>query len=145
MIIYGVCISDINEINEEKAIEFLEELSEIGYEDYLENFLDNKHDNGEDYTFNDWVYDYHSDFYNIGLAAFLADVIEEVEDIDITSDDPNGVHYLGLSADAPWCFNKKTRNISREDYEDILRKYVCAITNEILEIRWWYVSDDCDW
>ena len=144
MIIYGVCISDIKELNEEKAVDFLKELSKLGHEDYLENFIENKHDNGEDYSFNNWCYDYESEGY-FGLAAFLKDVIGEVEGVNINCDDPNGVHYLGLSADAPWCFNYKTRNISREEYNDILRKYINAVTDEVLKIDWFVVVDDCDW
>ena len=43
MIIYGVCISDIKNYNEEKAEKFLKELAEsgTGADDYYENFLDN--------------------------------------------------------------------------------------------------------
>ena len=55
MLIYGVCISDINNINEKKAIDFLNELAKLGY-DCLEEFLENKNDNGSDYSFNDWMY-----------------------------------------------------------------------------------------
>lgn len=40
---------------------------------------------------------------------------------------------------------ERTRNISEEEYKDILKKYINQITDDELEIRWWNVNDDCDW
>ena len=79
------------------------------------------------------------------MSAFLRHVIENVEGVNISCDDPQGVHYLGLSLDTPWCYNYKTKNITRENYENILRKYVNKITDDTLEIRYYQVGDDCDW
>lgn len=144
MLIYGVCISDIENINEEKAVEFLNELAQLGYEDYLDEFLENKKDNGDDYNFNEWMYYFEADGY-YGLSAFLKQVIEELEGVNISCDDPNGVHYLGLGLDAPWYYNRKTKNISKEDYEEILIKYINKVTDDVLKIKYWCVEDDCDW
>lgn len=144
MLIYGVCISDIENINEEKAVEFLNELARLNYNDYLEQFLENQNDNGMDYSFNDWMYNFEADGH-YGLSAFLKQVIENVEGINIYCDDPQGIHYLGLSLDTPWHYNHKTKNIAKEEYNDILRKYINKITDDILEIRYWSVSDDYDW
>lgn len=71
--------------------------------------------------------------------------IDTQEDIGIVCDDPDGIHYLGISADAPWAFSEKVRNMSRNEYKTLLRKYINMITDEKLEIKWWSVSDDCDW
>lgn len=147
MVIYGVCISDIEKINEEKAIDFLKELSNngYGYIDYLEDFLEKKDETDGEYSFNDWAYDYESYNGYFGLAAFLRDVIEEVEGIDIVCDDPNGIHYLGLSADAPWNFNFTTKRMSEKDYNQILTHYINKVTDDVLNIKWWVEMDDCDW
>ena len=143
MKIYGVCISDIEKINEEKFLGLLKELAENGHEHYLADFTENKKDNDEDYTADDWLYDFESDGY-YGLSAFLKEVIEAVEGVNISCDDPSGIHYLGLRSDAPWNFNEKTKVLSAEEYRAILSKYVGKVTDETLEIRWWCVNDDCD-
>ena len=53
--------------------------------------------------------------------------------------------FLGLAADAPWNFNETTRNMSEDDYNFMLKKYINMITDDELEIRWWHEIDDCDW
>ena len=117
MEIYGVCISDIEKINEEKAAAFLMELAEKGHGLYLEEFESNRKDNSEDnyeeYSVSSYLYDYESNSY-CGLSAFLRDVIEDIEGVDISCDDPDGVHYLGLEADGPWSFNEKTRQMTAQ-------------------------------
>lgn len=45
----------------------------------------------------------------------------------------------------PWNYNSVTRNMSEEDFNEILRKYICLITDDELEIRMWDIPDDCDW
>ena len=55
MLIYGVCISHIEKINEEKFMAFLKELSDLGSgkEQYLNDFLETKKLNDDEYTFDD--------------------------------------------------------------------------------------------
>lgn len=144
MLIYGVCISEIKEINQKKVEKFLAELAEKGFPDYLKEFKANKEDNNGDYTVGDYLYDYASNGY-YGLSAFLRDIIEKVEGINISCEDPNGIHYLGIAADMPWYFNEKTRNLSDVEYIQIMAKYVSKVTDETLDIRWWNVCDDCDY
>lgn len=143
MDIYGVCVSDIDTINNEKVMQLLIELAELGFDSYFSEFTENKGEFGDEYSVSDYLYNYESESY-YGLSAFLHDIISEVEGIDIECDDPNGVRYLGLGADAPWAFNEKTRNMSAEEYRNILTKYINKVTDETLEIRWWSVHDDCD-
>ena len=148
MTIYGVCISDITKLDEEKVMLFLKELFEMDKEryHYLSDFLEAKKDAQPwELSAVEWLYDYESDNSYFGVSAFLRDVIDDLEGIDIICDDPNGIHYLGLGADAPWAFNEKTRTLSAEGFRDILRKYINKITDDVLDIRWWSVNDDCDW
>lgn len=148
MIIYGVCISYIKNINEGKAEQFLESLINTSAKDIAENFFVNKKDNeeinGEKYTVEEWL-SYYDSCESIGLSGFLRDIISELEGLSISSDEPNGIQYLGISADVPWNMTERTRNISEEEYKDILKKYINQITDDELEIRWWNVNDDCDW
>lgn len=148
MLIYGVCISEIKETNNEKVESFLKELAEKGYSSFWRDFEDNRKsykDGDYVYTANDFLYDYESDNSYCGLSAFLRDVITEVEGINITCNDPNGVHYLGISADVPWFFNEKTRNLTQEKFVEIISAYISKVTDEVLDIRWWNVCDDCDY
>lgn len=143
MVIYGLCVSDIKELNVEKAEQFLETLKDSNLSDIAEEYFINKEENEHD--LHSFLYDFEGDGGYYGLAAFLKEIIANLESIDIACDDPDGVHYLGLSIDAPWKYNEKTRNMSEEEYSDILRKYVSYFTDEILEVKWWSVNDDCDW
>lgn len=148
MLIYGVCISDITKLNEDKVLSFLKELAETDSERcrYLNDYLDTKKDSLPwELSAVEWLYDFESDNSYFGVAAFLREVIEYNEGINVCCDDPNGVHYLGISADAPWGFNRKTAALSKEEFHDILRKYINKITDDELEIRWWSANDDCDW
>lgn len=143
MLIYGVCISDIDQINEEKAVGLLHEFAKID-ESPLKDYLGSSNADGNQISFDQWCYDYERNGH-YGLAALLADIIGSVEGIDIECDDPNGIHYLGISADVPWNFNEKTRKLSCDDFCQILTKYINQVTDNILSIKWWAVSDDCDY
>lgn len=35
--------------------------------------------------------------------------------------------------------------MSEEEYNAILTRYISYFTDDVLEIRWWNVNDDCDW
>lgn len=141
MLIYGICISDINTLNEEKAEKYLEELLNTSCRDIASNYFENKKDGND---INDWLYDYESEGH-YGLAACLRDIIKEMEKIDIECDEPDGIDYLGISADVPWNFNYKTKTLSQEKFHNILGKYVSNFTDETLTIRWWNVLDSGDY
>lgn len=143
MVIYGVCISEIKKYNEEKAEKFLESLRETKASDIVEEYFVNKEENG--YNLNEFFYNFEGEGGYYGTAACLKEIIAALEGINISCDDPSGIHYLGLSIDAPWKYNEKTRNMSEEDYRKILAKYISYFTDEVLEIKWWSVNDDCDW
>ncbi|MBP3468125.1 MAG: hypothetical protein J6K26_01225, partial [Lachnospiraceae bacterium] len=119
MVIYGVCVSEINNLNAEKAEQFLETLKGTKAGSIAEEYFISKEDNEHDLQ--SFLYDYEGDGGYYGLAAFLRDIIASLEEIDISCDDPDGVHYLGLSIDTPWKYNEKTRNMSEEEYTDILQ------------------------
>lgn len=141
MLIYGVCISDIKAINEDRALELLKKYSAVNPDPY-NNYLESKDADGEQVTFDTWCYDYENNGH-FGLSALLSDIIQDLEGIDIVCDDPNGIHFLGISADVPWHYNQKTRSLSHEEYQRIMAEYISQITDEILPLRWWHVQDDC--
>ena len=107
-----------------------------------DNYFENKADGNNLY---DWLDGYDScDGYS-GPAACFKEIIRELEGIDVDCDDPNGDQFLGISADAPWHFNEKTRNLSKEEFHEILSRYVSYFTDDELGIRWWRANDDCEY
>lgn len=68
MTIYGVCISDIKNYNEERAEKFLESLLNTECKAIANDYFENKED-GVD--LNDWFYSYESNNTFYGASAFL--------------------------------------------------------------------------
>lgn len=85
MIMYGVNVSEI-QINEDKAIAFLHELADAGYDRYLQDYKDQV-DKEYISSFSEWVDDFETDLY-FGLSAFLWRVIKTLENINIDMNYP---------------------------------------------------------
>lgn len=142
MLMYGINLSNVT-INNDKAEKFLAEcLNNPDVKDIAKNYFDNKED-GHDVE--SWARLYDNNEGSYGLAACIADIIRCIEKIDISSDDVNGMEFLGLPADVPWNYQEKTRMLTETQYENILSKYVSYFVDEPLEIRWWHASDDADY
>ena len=144
MLIYGVCISDIEQFNEDKFMNFFRELYDEGYTHYLDDYLETrymkrKYDETE-YSVQDWLYDFESSGY-FGLAAFLKEIITAIEGLAIACDDPDGVHYLGILPDVPWKFAARTKDISNEEFNKILSGYINKVCDDELEIKWWHHAE----
>ena len=143
MLMYGVCVSNIKNVNWGNVVGMLKKYDPERYSDFLEDMEENSTENdSEDIKF--WFDQYESEGKS-GLGAFLYDIIREQEKVEIDIDDPNGV-YIGISAAAPWEFHPSVRNLSEEQFTAIISKYICQIAyEEIIPIRWWKVDDDLDW
>lgn len=102
--------------------------------------LDN---NLTDENLDDWISNYETEG-RYGIGAFLRDYINQKEAINIDIDDPDGT-FVGISAGAPWEFDPKLRTMTEVDFNNMLNKYVCMITDDALSIQWWKVDDDLDW
>ena len=135
MYLYGICIVDIEHLKLDGIIELLKTVDI--YKECMEDC-----DDDESYIF-DWIENYDSNG-RFGLGALLYDVITQKEKFNIDIDDPNGIVFIGLAGDAPWNFNKSTKNITEEDYNQMLRRYVNLITDDELVIRWWK-ENERDW
>lgn len=94
MLIYGVCEESITKYNEDKAEKFLKNLLDTSCKDIAENYFINKEENG--CNLHDWLDNYESCNGCNGLFACLSEIIRELDDIDISCDNPNGLCYLGL-------------------------------------------------
>lgn len=88
----------------------------------------------------DWFLDYHSSRYQ-GLGAFLHDVIEEEEHINLDMG-YNNSFVLGLSPALPWYYSDKVRNLSNDKFCVLMTKYVKMISDHAPTIQMWDCSDD---
>lgn len=143
MLIYGICMSEIDsEINWDKVEKLLESYDSSLYENYKEYVYNNDTLTQEELECwrIDWFLDYHSSIYQ-GLGAFLHDVIEEEEHIDLDMGYSNGF-VLGLSPDLPWYYPENIRNLTNDKFCALIAKYIEKISDYVPTIQMWNCSDD---
>lgn len=143
MLIYGICMGEIDsEINWDKVEKLLESYDSSLYENYKEYVYDNDTLTQEELECwrIDWFLDYHSSRYQ-GLGAFLHDVIEEKEHINLDMGYSNGF-VLGLSPDLPWYYPENIRNLTNDKFCALMTKYVKMISDHAPTIQMWDCSDD---
>lgn len=71
-------------------------------------------------------------------SVFIADVINQNEELkNVTGyypcDDTGAYECIGIRTDYPWTITEREKNMTREDYENILNKYAkeLGITEEL--------------
>lgn len=141
MLLYGICTSDIKHVNWEAVVLLLKDFDESLYKDYLSDMQD-AFDSGEEYSekdTEDWFGNYDSCGMT-GLGAFLHDVIEEKEKLQMDLEWGDGL-FLGLRMLPPWRYHESVRHITEQDFCDVLRKYVNLITTDELVIKLWNIED----
>lgn len=96
------------------------EIAEPSYEDYLE----------------------YDDVCICGLAAILAEVIEEAEGIVFSAcTDFEGDQFLIYQPSYPWNLPKAEAALTEERVDEILTKYVAILTDEPIEIDYQSVEN----
>lgn len=96
------------------------EITEPSYEDYLE----------------------YDDVCMCGLAAILAEVIEEAEDIVLTAcSNFEGDQFLIYQPSYPWNLSDTEAALTVEKIDNILTKYVSILTDESIEIDYQSVEN----
>ena len=147
MNIYGICLTELK-IDYTKVDTFLRSLIDTPARDIIKQYIELMEDRGweEPNTDPDKATAYASEvddcleFYESGgdpgLCAILKDIIRTNEGIDVDCYDPNWSRndHLGISAKRPWEFNEKTRNLSKEEFDEILTKYIRPFTSDELKI-----------
>lgn len=82
---------------------------------------------------NEWLNEYTNIKLFSGVSAYLADTINMLEGVALSSCD-NNCDVLCILPQFPWKFNEKVRNFSEEDFNDMIRKYLSQICDEALPI-----------
>lgn len=88
----------------------------------------------------EWLSEYEYDGYT-GISAYLASVINEKENVEVMSHDVD-CDILYLLPQLPWLYNEKTKNISEEDFNALLRKYLSEICDDELTIEGMVLYED---
>lgn len=79
---------------------------------------------------------------NYGIATILAEAIQEVEGIIFTAcNDYDGKNYLIYQPSYPWYLRENERDITEEQIEQILRKYVSLLVETELDIDYQEVEN----
>lgn len=142
MQLYGICVDNLH-VKWNKVLEMLKEFDSSLYQDFTDNIHPDESGNYSDESIDDCFRHYDSDGF-WGLGAFLHDFIMKEEKIDLSIDESEA-YYLGVSARAPWEFPESVRNLTEKQLYEILYKYVGRITDDDLQIQWWFVDDDLNW
>lgn len=132
---YGIDISNIK-INEGKAREFIEE---IGKKEAfcLESWQENKADNDEDYTFEEWVSEWSDDRGGYGIEGFLAYAINLFHDIGVIGDSG----CVGICANFPWTFTDAAHSLDHDSFCSLLSEYVHKISDDEFEFQCFQMDD----
>lgn len=139
MVLYGFGMKDINNIDWRKVASMLNDFDSDHYKCLVEDT-----DNLEtEEAIKEWFSNYDSEGYQ-GIGAFLYDYMTKEENIQFSIDDPNGI-FIGISAGAPWEFSGDIKDMSEEQFANLLRKYIKKITDEDVPIRWWNIDDGQEW
>lgn len=85
--------------------------------------------------------DFSDSYGNSGLSGLLAAVIFKIEGLDMITETSNTYDCVGLNADMPWNYSKKVKDLSLNEYKNIMQKYVKMITDDVIEVCWHFAFD----
>ncbi len=126
---YGICTDDIKAHDVERLKELL--LLAPVYDAKIKKQLSEARVENPD-----WV-DYMEcdQDYDLGIATILREVIEEAEKISfVACDNFDGEAYLLYPPQYPWKLNDIERKLTKDQVEEIIRRYVGILTDEPIEI-----------
>lgn len=123
---YGVDLSKLSFTDEEAMKNFIKKY----LPDEVENMEENINENGMDVF--EWIDNYDNGFGYHGLSAMLADIINKREGVEFSAYDSirNGCIYI--SANYPWHFNEKEKQLTSASFSDIICKYLSQITSDVI-------------
>lgn len=133
---YGVCTEKI----QIRSVEDLEKLISLApkYEMEIKEWL--AENEIEKPTIDDYL-EYDEDEY-CKLASILKAVIFEVEEVEFTAcNNFDGENYLIYEPSYPWHMSKADSSMTEERIEEILRKYISIVTNQMPEMDYQSVGN----
>ena len=81
----------------------------------------------------DFLNDYSNEYGYYGISAYLSDIINKKEELELGCYDNVVNGYIYVPMQYPWDGNQNMRNLTREKVQEIFEKYLSGITkNEIV-------------
>lgn len=122
---YGICVNDIKERDMSRLEKLLEAAPE--FQKSVHSWLST-----HEITAPQWDDYMGCDvLYNLGLATFLQQVIQEAERIELTAcNDFDGVTYLLYQPSYPWNLSDAERNLTEQSLTELLQSYVGILTGD---------------
>ena len=133
---FGVCTEKI----QIRSVEDLEKLISLApkYEMEIKEWLDGNEI--EKPTIDDYL-EYDEDEY-CKLASILKAGIYEVEEVEFTAcNNFDGENYLIYEPSYPWHMSKADSSMTEERIEEIMRKYISIVTNQMPEMDYQSVGN----
>ena len=127
---YGVCISNLH-ITDPKRVGQLLDYAPVYKASILKCFEEwgVKEPTMQDYEELDFDY-------NLGLATVIANVIEEAENLDLTScDDVDSNVFLIYEPNYPWNLTEKEKKLTLNDIVGVFQKYLSVLTDDAIQVE----------
>jgi len=139
---YGICTEGIV-TTKERLLDFVRNAP--NFEKKFTQWLDDAYSEEElkEMEVHEIIDEYEDDRGENGLAPIMRDVINEAEDIMLTSCSGfDGDHYLLIEPSYPWSeLSEKEKSLAKEAAGAIFRKYVKMLTDKDVEASYWSVEN----
>ena len=136
---YGMCIDDI-ETTAEKLLKLASMDKDVlkDVREYLDRIYPNGY-NDEDLTLDDFN-ELEGDYCENGIAYVLYQVISNNFPIEFAYD-YNGTQYILYTPTYPWFMTDTDKILTKEDVENMFKKYVKILTDEDINIDYYSVEN----
>lgn len=123
---YGINLSEAKFKN---LREFIETYDKKFYEEMVEDFRDSDVEMS-DLNIEGYLDNYENGCGYYGISAYLADVINEHEGLDLRAYDEVYPGYIYVAANYPWAFDENMRKLTKENLHEIFVRYLSEIIEE---------------
>ena len=136
---YGICIDDI-ETTAEKLLKLASMNKDVlkDVREYLDEIYPNGY-NDEDLKIDDFN-ELEGDYCEKGIAYVLYQVIDNDFPIEFAYD-YYGVQYILYTPTYPWFMTDADKILTKEDVENMFKKYVKILTDEDINIDYYSVEN----
>lgn len=128
---YGICVSELCDIPVERLGALLHCAPHFASK--VQDWLNQRGIDAPSYS----DYMAYDQLFMLGLATFLAEVIEEAEHLLFTAcDSHDGDEYLVYMPSYPWNLREHERDLTEERIQEILSRYVSILSDKPLTIAY---------
>ena len=135
---YGICVDDI-ETTAEKLLNLASTNNDVlkDVREYLDEIYPNGY-NDKDLTIDDFN-ELEGDYCEKGIAYVLNQIIDDIP-VEFAYD-YYGVQYILYTPTYPWSMTDADKTLTKEDVENMFKKYVKILTDEDINIDYYSVEN----